>query len=204
MSNTPDNKDDLVARIIRLEAKIEEMDRRTLSTLAVTDPITNTRMLEITPDASNGGKELFTMRDNNGNPLIRNDTAGGWGLDRPIISYPMYPWKSWTGLQATTTSYQGLWNCGCNVLSKKVDYSFFVEVSAGVTGFVKFTWFKGTETTIFETSVSAGTQLIQSTYLFPSDVYLNGIGFNVYAKLSTGSGTIGVTPFYLQTRGVNT
>lgn len=205
MAQTP-SLDGLAAIVASAKKEIAEAARKTLSTLAVT-AANGVRMLNIAPDAANSNRPQVTIRDSNGNALIQNDTAAGWGFSRPIFNYPMYPFSGLTPYQTTSTSYKGVLFSGINTLSKQVDYGFYVEWNGTVSSVnVKLTYQPsgGTETTIEELTITGTSgQNWQNRFQLPVDVYLRSTNFTAYARVNTGAGTVSVVPDYFQTRGQN-
>lgn len=205
MSNTPDNKDDLVARLAKLEDKLDEINRKTLNNISVTDPSTQVKMLEIDQDAAHSNRARIRIRDSAGDVLLNNDTVTGWGLAAPQIPYAMYPFDSRSPLRNTGGSYGIFWNSGQNIYSPKITYAFTLEISSGGTGQFKFTWFNNAvETTIFEVSLTTTNNNYQGTYTFPSNIWGAGTSLNAYCRVSAGvDGTrfAAITPFYVLSGG---
>ncbi len=207
MAQTP-SVDDLVARIAELEKRLAENERKTLSTIAVT-AANSVRMLNIAPDTAHSNRPKATIRDSNGNALLENDTAAGWGFATPIINYPFYPYDGRFGFKTSVVgTYDGIGYTGVNLLSKKVAYAIYVSWDSGVTSCnVKLTYAKLgdlTDTLIQEqTFTGSSGQYLQGTFLMPTDVFTSSTSFYIYGKVNTGSGNVGAVPSYFQTRGVN-
>jgi hypothetical protein len=210
VSNTPTNKDDLVNRIARLEARLNEMDRKTLSNLSVTDSPTQIKTLQIDSDPANGRAARFALRDSSGNLLYGNDTKAGWGQIQ-ATNYPIYPIVSDAATQITGGSYGLLWQSGVNILAKQLNYQIqhIVSGAVGTAGQFKLEWRANSITTlIYETTLTVATGTFVNDYVggtgsynFPSNIYGTGVSLWLSARLSAGVGGgnwAGMTPNYLQ------
>lgn len=212
MSNTPDNKDDLVARIAKLEAKVDEINRKTLSNISVTDPTTQIKTLEIGQDAANSNRSFIKIRDTAGGIIMANDTVAGWGASAPNISYSLYPWNSWSAVQITSAGFQTTYTGQIFINMPRINFRMNREISGGgvlSTASMKVSWYQGanyaTRTQMGATQSfpsATGYRAAESplTYLWPS----NMLGQYVYvvfeASLDTGAGGgnwCANTPIYL-------
>jgi len=181
--------DDLIARIAAAEARLAELSRKTLSTLAVSDPASATSVLTVQPDTANGGRPQITIRDTTGNVLFQNDTGGtGWGLRAPLRMYNGSP----TGLTVAgaygsdTTDSDG-YQMVLPTTSQKVRIignAYIHNASLGTrvgTYSIFITFNNGSSYTTIDTftislptgspGTSNASQLRDITYTFPSNVY---------------------------------
>jgi hypothetical protein len=91
--------DDFDARVTELERYIDELDRRTYSTLAVTNSATGVKNLEIGPD---GTEYIIRLRDDHNNIIFSNrPDIGVAGFRMPLPMYPGTPFANFFSSDAT-------------------------------------------------------------------------------------------------------
>jgi len=185
--------DALIKRLAAAEARLQELSRKTFSTLAVSDPTSSTSVLTVQPDTLNAGRPQITIRDTTGGVLFQNDTAGNaWGLRAPLRIYNGSP----TGLTvigsygSDTTDANG-YQMVLPTTSQKVRIignAYIHNASATTrvgTYSMLITFNNGGSYTLIDTftislpmspSSSNASQLRDITYTYPSNVYdQNGI-----------------------------
>lgn len=81
-------------KLAQLEQRLQEMRRRTISTLSVTNPDTGVKILEI-------GDNRVTFRANTGRPIFQSDKDPRWGLAVPwgsTVAFPVEAFGSSSGV----------------------------------------------------------------------------------------------------------
>jgi hypothetical protein len=203
MTSTPTNKDDLVSRVAKLEARLEEMGRKTLNYISVTDPLTGVQTLQIDEDANNQNRARVRIRDSSGNVLFQNDTKGqGWGYVHPSFPYVWYPFDSRTPLHNTTGTYLIYWNSAQYITQQRIAWAFALEISAGATGQFKFTYTDhlGALQTVFEVSLTTSNNNYNGFFTFPANEYSAGNNMSAWCRVTAGvDGTrfAAITPYYV-------
>lgn len=106
----------------QLWAQAREWERRTFSNVAVTDPTSGVRLLEVAPVSTAPAKSQITIRDNAGHAILQNDINAGWGLSSPQNGYPAYP--LWPAMQTASTSFAELWTFFGFIYSPSVEWAY--------------------------------------------------------------------------------
>lgn len=181
--------DSLISRLAAAEARLAELSRKTLSTLAVSDPASTTSILTVKPDTANGARPQITIKDTTGNVLFQNDTGGtGWGLRAPLRIYNGCPTGlTVTGAYGSDTSDTDGYQLVLPTTSQKVRIignAYIHNASTGTrtgTYSIFITFNNGGSYTTIDTftialptgspGVSNASQLRDITYTFPSNVY---------------------------------
>lgn len=109
-------------RLAALWLQAQEFERRTFSNVAVTDPTTGVKLLQITPLPADAGKSQVTVRDQLGHDLLRNDTNAGWGLSAPQASHTSYPY--WPVVSGGGASFVECWSFWGYLYSPSVEYAY--------------------------------------------------------------------------------
>lgn len=92
---------DFDSRVAEFQRYLDELDRRTYSNFAVTNPTTGVKNLEVGPDPVTG-EQAVRLRDDNGNTIYGNRTGGGvLGLRMPLPMYPSVPEANFFSNDAT-------------------------------------------------------------------------------------------------------
>jgi len=198
MSLTP-QEDSLNKRITALDAAIDEFERKTLSNLAVTDPITGIKMLVVDKDPSNNAPRI-TVKDSTGNILMLNDTAGaGWGLRAPLYSGAAFSDSSFDASQNTTTTDKINWKIAFPIASQKVLLRYYWQFSFTGSKTATFAlrwapWGTTSYTDILPAFTQTGSgggssTYLESTYAWPSNMFGQIVELSAWSKLSVaGSG----------------
>ncbi len=181
--------DDLVSRLAAAEQRLAELSRKTLSTLAVSDPTSSTSVLTVQPDTANGNRPQITIKDTTGNVLFQNDTGGNaWGLRAPLRVYNGCPTGlTVVGAYGSDTSDTGGYLMVVPTTSQKVRIignAYIHNASTGTrvgTYSIQITFNNGSSYTTIDTftislptgspGTSNASQLRDITYTFPSNVY---------------------------------
>lgn len=185
--------DALIKRLAAAEARLQELSRKTLSTLAVSDPTSSTSVLTVQPDALNSSRPQITIRDTTGNALFQNDTAGGaWGLRAPLRMYNGCPtgntiFGAYGSDLTDTDGYQLVvptTSQKVRIIGKAYIHNASATTRTGTFSMVISFNNGGSYTTIDTFTIalpmsptsSDASQLRDITYTFPSNVYdQNGI-----------------------------
>lgn len=195
VSLTPQD-DALDKRLTALDAAIDEFERKTLSNLAVTDPITGIKMLTVDQDPANANRPRITVKDSTGNILLLNDTAGtGWGLRAPTYSGNAYLAASFGGSQNTTVTDKISNKMAFPITSQKIMVRYFWEFSftGSKTGTYAIRWAPWGTTSYtdivapFTQTGSGGgsvTPFLDSTYTWPSNMFGQVVEISSWSKLS--------------------
>lgn len=217
MTNTPDDKDGLVDRIAKLEAKVAEMGRKTFNNLTVTDAGTTNAVLQIDKDAANANRARLRIRDSAGDVIMANDTTSGWGYAVPNVVYPMYPNNSSPATQITTAGFQTTYIGAIVVNCPRLNIGMLVESSGGAGGATCQAYpawglsplVGGTWNQVGPTQSVSGTGYqftrVGTTLLWPSNMFGQTVWLRMYANLSAGAGGgnwVSCTPTYLYGAGV--
>lgn len=205
------NNDTTEKRLADLEAKVEELSRKTFVNLAVTDVATNVKSLEIGPDATNSNRSHIQIRDSAGNVILANDTVAGWGYSAPNTMYPMYPNNSSAATQQTTagqaTTYIGRIRVNC----PKLTVGALAESSGGggsAGGDYKIMYsLPATPNTLIQIGATAsltgvGYQYFyyERTVIFPSNLFGQLIWLQLQCGMTSGVGAgnwVANTPSYV-------
>lgn len=202
MTNTPSNKDDLANRVSNLEAHIEEIVRKTLSNLSVTDPGTGNKVFQIDQDTANSNRSRITMRDSAGDIIMQNDTVSGWGYAHPNVTYAMYPFNSFAATQITSAGFQTTYRGAITINLPRLNWSFLAEAQTGTAGNVSGDFRVAWNTTgngLDPMTQMGSTQTIPAapgyrsqrfndTYLWPSNMYGQVVFLFFQASQTAGVG----------------
>lgn len=181
-------------RIAALDAAIDEYERKTLSNLAVTDPITGIKMLVVDRDPSNNAPRI-TVKDSTGNILLLNDTAGAqWGLRAPLYTGAPYMDNSFSASQNTTVTDKINWKIAFPISSQKTLLRYFWERSftgskTGTWALRWAPWGTTTYTDILPAFSQTGTGYAfsgynETTYAWPSNMFGQVVELSGWSKLS--------------------
>lgn len=96
-----------------LWAQAREYERRTFSNVAVTDPATGIKNLEV-------GNSRTTIRDSLGNILFQ--TSPTWGLAYPRNGYPAYP--AWPAVAGRSTTFSEIFLFLGYVYGQSLEYGY--------------------------------------------------------------------------------
>jgi hypothetical protein len=135
---------DFNARADALERYLDELDRKTFSNFAVTNPLTGMKNLEVGPDPTTG-EHIVRLRDDNGNVIYGNRPEGGvLGIRMPLPMYPSVPeanvfsndatWlTTWESiLFATSSGLQGAYRLGDReVVGATIEGRMLYDIGAG-------------------------------------------------------------------------
>ncbi len=178
MSLTPDQKATLVHRLADIEARIDEIARKTFTTFTVTDT-SGVQMLSVLP--GNAGRRQLSFKDASGDVLIQNDVNGaGWGFAHPQPTNTSVAQSNYIGNQNLTTSDATVWSVFMPVLTQKIHgYGFMCiqdlgSVSRNANYTVKWAPLGTTSYTTIDTSSTSGANvavLREWDYTWPSNMY---------------------------------
>lgn len=192
MSLTPSNKDSLVQRLAAIEARIDEIARKTFTTFTVTDA-SGVQMLSVLPGSAN--RRQVSFRDAQGDTLLQNDVNGaGWGFSHPQpVNTPVVQFN-YQGNQNVTTSDATVWSVFMPVLTQKIHgYGFMAiqdlnGVSRNGTFTVRWAPLGTTSYTVIDTSTTSGSAvavLREWDYTWPSNMYGQLVEISFWAFTST-------------------
>lgn len=197
MAQTP-SVDDLAARLADLEKRLAENERRTLSTLAVTDAGTQVKTLQVDQDAAHFNRARVQIRDGAGDVVVGTDTGGaGWGLLAPVTTAAPAAVNSWPDVQNASTLYSGSFSITMPVLSQRVHVYASCEMSATgtKTGSYQVQWqlASGGAATVMDTHTitASGLQFIDYDFIYtwPSNLYNQVVQLIFYSKISAAGGS---------------
>lgn len=120
MKSASDDSED--ARLAALWDRAREYERRTMSDVAVTDPTTGVKLLQVTPLPATPGRSQVVIRDSHGHDLLKNDTNAGWGLAAPQNGYNPYP--TWPAIFAQSTSFVETWLYAGWTYGQAIEYGY--------------------------------------------------------------------------------
>lgn len=199
---SPTDNNDNHARLQRLWDRAMELERRTLSNVAVTSA-GGIRLLEVTPVPNDPGKSTVCIRDSSGNELLKNDTTAGWGLAAPTNAYPRY--AASPDLPVVTTSFSERWLFAGFVYSPDIEWAYShgldqadeaststcaMEYSANLAG--AWTTLPGSTNTTAHNVLSGGSPVVSGTWPIPSFQS----GTFVWIRLVQKKNTSGLTRAY--------
>lgn len=180
---SPTNQD----RIVAIKARLEELRRRTVSTLTVTDPVSGVKYIQ--SDSKN-----LTFRGNDGNRILGTAIAPRWGSEDPWPNYvafptqPIYPnnypidtfspsalarFRPTSARLQITTATRVVSVTGA-VCETKIVYT----VNGGAPVTIPGSTFNTTSTTAVTNSVS---------YVFPADYWGSIISLEFQSRFSPGT-----------------
>jgi hypothetical protein len=181
------------------ERYLDELDRKTYSNLAVTNPQTGVKNLEIGPIP--GGYQV-TLRDSNGNTIWGNrPDVGVAGFRMPMPMYPSIPYAG--GRTATTSAWVTMWQVLTFVNSAgiQIGYRYGDTAPAGGTSEVRVQYDTGSGPVTMPDSVSSsvnpGNTVIFFSYVWPSDLFDTQVRILLQARIAAGSGAAVASPMYL-------
>lgn len=192
MTNTPNDKTSLVQRLAAVEARIDEIARKTFTTFTVTDT-SGIQMLSALP--GNLGRRQVSFKDSAGDVLIQNDVNGaGWGFAHPQPVNSSVAPSNYTGNQNLTTTSATVWSVFMPVLTQKIHgYGFMCIQDIGVvsrTANYEVKWAPlGTTTyTSIDTSSTSGANvatLREWDYTWPSNMYNQIVELSFWGACTT-------------------
>lgn len=193
--------DDFDARVAELGQFLDELDRRTWSNFAVTNPITGVKNLEIGPS---GTKYQIRLRDSNGNTIFGNHLnpdIGIAGFRMPMPMYPSIPYAG--GVTATTTTWVTMWQTRTFVNSPQIQasYRYGDTAPAGGTTEARMQYDIGAGPVTVTASVASSVNPTNTpkafTFPWPSDVFNVEVQILLQARISLGTGTAVASPMYV-------
>lgn len=197
MSLTPKNKDSLVQKLAAIEARIDEIARKTFTTFTVTDS-SGIQMLSVLP--GNLGRRQLSFKDSAGDVLIQNDVNGaGWGFSHPQPVNSSVAPSDYQGNSNSTTTSATVWSVYMPVLTQKIHgYGFMciqdLTSTSRVANYeVKWAPLGTTTYTSIDTSSTSGANvatLREWDYTWPSNMYNQIVEISFWGACTTvGVGT---------------
>lgn len=178
-------------RVARIEARLEEMRRRTVSSLTVTNGVTYLKV-------ANG---RITLRDGNGGAILDTAPSPAFGYNQPLQNYTVFPVLP----PATSDSFQGPYR---NTMvtrfrpnQPRMEISttseFFNDIDVSSTGIADwqlvYTVNGGSPVTIPGSSGSLlawGITTQTYSYTWPADYFSSIILLQFQARIRPGTGTV--------------
>lgn len=174
--------------LARIENRLAEMRRRTISTLMVTNPADGIAYLEVA-----GGRVI--MRDGNGTIILLGNLRPEWGYQNPWANYTLSPAQLGASSLAVTGSMQTTsWaTLYPNQSRIKVTVNTKVDSSTGGIADTQVAYtVNGGAPTIIPASIaeSASTSFVSSSfeYLWPADYFGDRIQVLFQARIRPGTG----------------
>lgn len=186
MAMTPARTTD-ADEIKRLHERIDELERKTLSNLAVTDS-NGIRRFQVNDQG-------VVIRDATGAAIMRNYNTSGWGNAYPTGIIPLYRWNDvldpLVQTNVTDSTYRSKWFGYFQVSHPRVSMSFVHQISGGTaTGQYKVSWYDpntAIDTTMFESAVRGPGSFSDSpVFTLPQSTHQSIIGIRIMARMPTG------------------
>lgn len=183
----PSDADEIAA----LHKRIDELERKTFSNLAVTDT-SGVRRLTV-------GTDGVTIRDSQGGIILSNNNTSGWGNNFPTTSVPMYQWNDLLDptnqVKTVGAGYSTMWIGYFYVSHPKVQILASQQVSGGTAnGGYQVTWYDpttGIDTVMFTSAArAAGQYADNASFTLPSSTHNRIIGVRFGVRLTAGVGGV--------------
>jgi hypothetical protein len=193
---SPDN-DTLNGQIDALEKYLDELDRKTKSTFAVTNPVTGVKNLEVGPS---GTDYHVYLRDSNGNIIWGNHPVSGiQGFRMPL---PMYPSIPTAGQAAVNTTWVDMWGCRTFVNSSAVTIQmrYRDSIASGATSEVRVQYDTGSGRVTMPGSTFSNVNannIQQFVFTWPTDLFDTEIEIVIQGRIASGTGALMVSPLYI-------
>lgn len=188
------SSDDYDAELTALESYLDELDRKTYSTLTVTNPTTGVKNLQVD---STGVR----LRDANGNVVYGN--AAPLGVTGYRVPMPMYPSIPLAAEGATTSTFKDTWQTTTIVSTKAISifYRFGDLAPTGGTTETRVQYDAGagrvTMTGSGTTAVNPVNTTYQFAYTWPSNLYNTEVTIYLQCRMATGVGGCVISPIYV-------
>lgn len=127
-SSQPDRG--IAALIADLKRRLDEQDRKTLGSVAVS--LGNNRFLSVHTDPVTGVAQI-EISDSAGNVLVANDVIAGWGLGSPSFPFPVYSTQAMFLQNSSILSTWTAWYTGSNTINNprlNISYTASLGVAA--------------------------------------------------------------------------
>jgi hypothetical protein len=192
--------DDFDAKLAGAERYLDEVDRKTYSNFAVTNPATGVQNLEVGPV---GDKYQVRLRDSNGNVIYGNHLNPDIGIEGFRMPMPMYPSIPYTGgLTATSATWVTMYVFRTLVNSSaiQVSYRYGDLAPAGGTMEARVQYDIGAGPVTIDaslaTSVGVGHSTKSFAFTWPSDIFDTQVEVLLQARMSIGAGSAVASPMY--------
>lgn len=194
----PDD-DTMDGQLTALERYLDELDRKTWSTFAVTNPLTGVKNLEVGP---NGSGYRVALRDSNGNVIFGNrPDVGITGFRMPMPMYPTVPNAG--SLTATTSTFVTMWQCRTFVNSPQIQFQYrYGDVApAGGTTECRVQYDTGagpvTIAGLNASSVNPTNTTKLFAFVWPSDLSNTEVTLTLQARIASGAGAAVASPVFV-------
>lgn len=191
--------DSFDTRVAELERFLDELDRKTYSNFAVTNPVSGVKNLEVGPS---GGGYAVALRDSNGNLIFGNrPDVGISGFRVPMPMYPATPYSS--RHFATNTTWVDMWQMRTfvNARNLQVQYRYGDFLPSGGTSEARVQYDLGagrvTMTGSGTTAVNPTNTVYSFSFPWPSDVFDTEVTVVIQGRMASGTGNLMVSPIYM-------
>lgn len=174
--------------LARIEQRLAEMQRRTMSTLTVTNPADGVAYLDIS------GSRL-RMRDSNGTFILANQGPPSWGYLNPWQNYVLFPFQPPVISNALTGPMQNTALATLYPNQARMSFTVTTVVSSSTGGIadtqVVYTVNGGSPVTIAASvGTTASTTGVTSSweYVWPADYFGDKIKVMFQARIRPGTG----------------
>lgn len=174
--------------LTRIENRLAEMRRRTISTLTVTNPADGIAYLEV-----GGGR--VTMRDGNGTVILLGNLPPEWGYQNPWANYTLSPTQQGASSLAVTGPMQTTSWATLYPNQPRIKVTVNTKVGSTTGGIadtqVAYTVNGGSPTVIpASVAASSSTSFVSSSfeYVWPADYFGDKIQVLFQARIRPGTG----------------
>lgn len=174
--------------LVRIENRLAEMRRRTISSLTVTNPNDGIAYLEIASDR-------VIMRDPHGSVILLGNLSPEWGYNNPWQNYTLSPTQQGASSFALTGAMQTTSWATLYPNQPRIKFTVNTKVDSSTGGVgdtqIAYTVNGGAPTVIAASVASTTSTSFVSTsieYLWPADYFGDRIQILFQARIRSGTG----------------